>query len=519
MRLSIAAALREQGTALTTAASAAGFMSNLYRKDATLWGVDAEPESSIRLSWVEDPMGAMELAEEITALRADLAGDGVTRVILCGMGGSSLGPEVMARAYGVELVVLDTVHPDVIAPLLEGDLSDVVLVVSSKSGGTVETDSLRRVFESAFARHGITPSSRIIVVTDPGSPLDVLGRDLGYRVFWGDPHVGGRFSALTAFGLVPAGLAGAPIAEILTDAHSAWTQLQHEGPDNDGLVLGAALASGAPGRNKLLVGDPVGLAGFGNWVEQLVAESTGKHQRGLLPVVGSRCTVLADAITVGPEGSGQDVELSGTLGELFYLWEVATVFACQILRVNPFDQPNVESAKVAAVSLLGAGLRPREGEKALGSVQGWASPPLPDDVHTSGDAIRGLLGHCTDSSYVGLCVFGPGGQDEGPWRGVAHSLEEVTARPVTLGFGPRFLHSTGQFHKGGPRDGVFLHIIELPDDDLDIPDRDFSAVDLLRAQAYGDANVLAATGQPVLSLTVRGAANREALVAEVLAIR
>ena len=480
------------------------FCSRLFAGDPTLWGPEAESEASVRLGWVSDPLEYSALIDTLEALRGELVAGGMRRVILCAMGGSSLAPEVMARAFGCELTIIDTIHPDVLGPLLSSDLADAVVIVSSKSGSTVETDSLRRMFHFAMTAQGVDPLDRIIVVTDPGSPLEIDARDTGLRVFPGNPEVGGRFSALTAFGLVPAVLAGVPVREVLKSAHTAWTRLRKDEPTNAGLVLGAALAAGSPARNKVLLVDGPSTPGFGNWIEQLVAESTGKHGVGLLPVVGSQLTSIPDGITVGPAGSATEITVAAPIGELFLLWEVATAFACQILGVNPFDQPNVESAKVAARELLDSDPAPRSTEKDWGPVSAWSSPAMPSSVSGVTEAARWLLQSATSHSYIALCVFGAGGAHEGPWRDVAHALEKQGNRPVTLGFGPRFLHSTGQFHKGGPPEGLFLQVIVLPESDREIPGRSFSATDLLLAQAHGDAHVIADSSQPVLSLTTRG---------------
>ena len=254
-------------------------------QDATLWGPDAEPEASIRLSWVTLPRTSHSLLAEIDALRADLWSEGLDQVVLCGMGGSSLAPEVISRTYGIPLTTLDSTDPSVIQRVVEGDLSHTVVVVSSKSGGTLETDSHRRAFVAAFEAAGIDPASRLVVVTDPGSDLEKLARDAGYRkVFLADPHVGGRYSALTAFGLVPTGLAGVDISELLDEAEEVMDRLAADDPDNPALVLAAAMAGNA-GRDKVAIADHgSGIVGFPDWAEQLVAESTGKLGRGVLPI-------------------------------------------------------------------------------------------------------------------------------------------------------------------------------------------------------------------------------------------
>lgn len=486
------------------------FASRLFAKDPTLWGADAIAEATIRLGWLDDPHDQRGLVAEIAELREELSRSGVKRVILCGMGGSSLGPEVMCASAGVSLVLVDTVHADVIGPLIAGDLSDAVVVVSSKSGGTVETDSARRIFEKALSDQGIEPASRIVVVTDPDSPLHLQSREAGYRVFLGNLTVGGRFSALTAFGLVPCGLAGMDLLPVLDDAHAAWVELAQDTPVNPGLRLGAALAVGAPERNKLLLSPVPSLPGFGDWVEQLVAESTGKDGHGILPVVGSTLRNASDCLSVGSGGNDAAVQISAGLGAQIMLWEVATACAAAHLGVNPFDQPNVESAKVAARELLSGGLESPVDQLAGGDASAWASF---SSEEAPGALLTELFGKIADSSYVALCIFGDS-TDQGAWRAAASALERATGRPVTVGFGPRFLHSTGQFHKGGPAQGVFLQVVELPKDTVAIPGREFDCTDLLMAQARGDAQVIAETGQPILSISVRSAVAR----AEVLAM-
>lgn len=504
MLVSLASALERGIGPVVEEAVTGKFASRLFAKDSTLWGPGARSEASIRLGWVDDPHSNDSLVDEIATYRQELLAKGVSRVILCGMGGSSLGPEVICAAAGVPLVVVDTTHADVLAPLLTSDLSDAVIIVSSKSGGTVETDSARRLFEGALGAQGIAPEERIVVVTDPDSPLHHEATAAGYRVFLGNPSVGGRFSALTAFGLVPCGLAGVDLESLLSDAHAAWEALSSDEPANPGLRLGAALALGAPQRNKILLAEVPALPGFGDWVEQLVAESTGKDGKGLLPVVGSTIRATDDCLSVGGPGSGADVEIAGSLGAHIMLWEVATVFAASLIAVNPFDQPNVESAKVAARELLSQGSTAGTRDGSSDEVSAWSSF---QDTGTPAELLRSLRGLPGAYSYIALSVFG-NSADPTPWRAAADALERATGRPVTLGFGPRFLHSTGQFHKGGQAQGVFIHVVEVPERSLPIPGRDFDCTDLLVAQANGDAQVLARTGQPVLSFSVTSATAR-----------
>ena len=361
------------------------FASRLFAKDATLWGPEAESESAIRLSWVSLGRTSRPLVGEVAALRDHLAEQGVDHVVLCGMGGSSLAPEVICASAGVELTVLDSSSPDQVRGALGDRLDRAVIVVSSKSGSTIETDSQRRAYEDTFRRAGIDPTQRIVIVTDPGSPLDKDARAAGYRVVNADPLVGGRYSALTAFGLVPSGLAGVDLEQLLDEAESVADLLADDDEANPALRLGAVIAGTDPLRDKLvLVDDGSGMTGFADWAEQLIAESTGKNGTGVLPVVvqsdhdpevmstsaditvarlvpdvageddaGLDSENLADGpLPATPNPSRSEVQVSGSLGAQLLLWEVATATAGRILGINPFDQPDVESAKKAARTLL-----------------------------------------------------------------------------------------------------------------------------------------------------------------------
>ena len=477
----------------------ARFMPRLLAGDSTLWGPAASSEASIRLGWVQSPLRWRYLAKEISQLRESLNARGITRVVLCGMGGSSLGPEVIAASAGLSLTIVDSTHPDHIGAEISRPLHDTVVVVSSKSGGTLETDSQMRAFVGAMEDQNLDPIDHVVVVTDPGSPLQERALSAGFRVFEGDSNIGGRFSALSPFGLVPVGLAGLDIDTFLLESIPAFELCGNEGVDNPALALGTALTYAYPQRNKALLVDDNEHPGFGDWVEQLVAESTGKDNQGILPVAGTSLRSLPDAVSVGPIGSGSDVEMGGSLAELILVWEFATAVVGAQLGVNPFDQPNVESAKVAARELLGGSSSTRRPELKADGFNVWTSPDTlgPLTVNTLHDTLR----QCVEPhGYVALCIFAPFSQLP-RWREVQRSLEDSLGRPVTLGFGPRFLHSTGQFHKGGPREGVFLQVIQTPTGDVPIPGREFGFHDLLIAQAQGDASVLAGTSQPVISIT------------------
>lgn len=499
--------------------------SRIGAQDPTLWGAAAEAEARIRLGWTRLHETSRALLEPLARLRAELVEAGVDRVVLAGMGGSSLAPEVIAGTAGAQLVVLDSTHPDQVYRALHGDLRRTVLVVSSKSGTTVETDSQRRAFEVAFTNAGIDPASRIVVVTDPGSPLQRLAAEAGYRaVFEADPNVGGRFSALSAFGLVPTALAGVDVARLLDEAAAVADFLTEDSEANPALVLGAAIAGGD--RDKLVIADVgSGLYHFGDWAEQLIAESTGKDGTGLLPVVveADAPELAAPAADVLPvllapltddedepeevqEPARTEVLVSGTLGGTLLLWEHAVAVAGRILGINPFDQPNVESAKAAARALLESTPAPRPAAFEDSGVEVRASADLLDGAETVSEAVEHLLGRLGERGYLAVMAYlDREGRAADILEDVRAALAARTGRPVTFGWGPRFLHSTGQYHKGGPRTGVFLQITGTPTKELQVPGRDFDFATLIAAQASGDARVLAESGLPVLRLHVSSA--------------
>ncbi|WP_350002383.1 glucose-6-phosphate isomerase [Pseudarthrobacter sp. WHRI 8279] len=501
----------------------------IFAKDHTLWGPDAEAESAIRLGWVEAATVSQPLVKDILELRDALKSEGVTRIVLCGMGGSSLAPEVIAGTAGVELTVLDSTDPDQVRAALADRLDGTAIVVSSKSGSTVETDSQRRVFEKAFNDAGIDARSRIIIVTDPGSPLDKASREAGYRaVFNADPNVGGRFSALTAFGLVPSGLAGVDIQAFLDEAEEAAEILNDDAPENIGLALGTALGGTSPLRNKIVIAeDGSGIVGFADWAEQLIAESTGKLGTGVLPVVAGpnspEATIGApDVLVVRLVAADADVELgenevaiAGGLPTLMMVWEFATAVAGRLLGINPFDQPDVEAAKVAARGLLDAQPEPTPAAFVDGSIEVRGGDWL-GDARTAEDAVKALLDTLESDSYLSVQAYFDR-LSFAQLEGIRDELATVSGRPVTFGWGPRFLHSTGQFHKGGPGIGVFLQVTAASAEDLAIPERPFTFGELIAAQAAGDAQVLTDHGRPVLRLHLTDRAAGVAQLQDIIA--
>ena len=359
------------------------------------------------------------------------------------------------------------------------------------------------------------------MVTDPGSPLESSAREAGYRVFLADPDVGGRYSALTAFGLVPSGLAGVDVGLLLDDAAAMAAVLSEDSVDNPGLRLGGLLgAANLAGVDKLVLANAgAAFVHFGDWAEQLVAESTGKDGKGILPVVVDALDApnlspsTADEVlaTFGPDAvhdslrpaSSWSVSVDAPLGAQMMLWEVATAVAGRVIGINPFDQPDVESAKAAAREMLEGGGTTPEPVFVDGPVTVYASPGwLPDGTTTVAAAVAGLLDQLdADHGYLSVQAYLDRHRD----AGLAETRDRLaarTGRPVTFGWGPRFLHSTGQYHKGGPDTGVYLQVSGQPEADLAVPDRPFTFHEFLTAQLVGDGQVLADKGRPVLRLHV-----------------
>ena len=495
--------------------------SRIAAKDTTVWVESARAEAEIRLGWIDAAENSRALVPGILALRDELRAEGVNRIVLAGMGGSSLAPEVICATNDVELVVCDSTDPEMVAGILTDRLATTALVVSSKSGSTVETDSQRRVFEQAFNDAGLDAAARIIVVTDPGWPMDEASRKAGYRaVFNADPTVGGRYSALTAFGLVPSGLAGVDLEAFLDEADDAAEFLAEDDEDNIALALGAALAGTVPLRDKLIFADEgSGLVGFADWAEQLIAESTGKSATGVLPVVVEdgapettsdaadflQIRLVADTGLLTDEdidANAASVAVSGALGAQMLLWEYATAIAGRLLEIDPFDQPDVEAAKVAARSLLDSTPDPVPAQLTEGAIEVRGSAGLLTGVDSVAGALAALLTALPANGYLSVQAYLDRRADTA-LEAIRPALATATGRPVTFGWGPRFLHSTGQFHKGGPRVGAYLQVTADSAMDLSIPERPFTFGELIAAQASGDAAVLADAGRPVLRLHLR----------------
>ncbi|WP_336659351.1 glucose-6-phosphate isomerase [Leucobacter sp. USHLN153] len=502
--------------------------SRIFAHDASLWGADAAEEAAIRLGWTEVATAAAELLPRIARLREEFHADGVDRFVLCGMGGSSLAPAVITQWAGADLTMIDSTYPTAVRRVLSGDLSRTAVIVSSKSGGTIETRSHLAAFEDAFRTAGIEPAGRIVIVTDPGSPLEEESRAAGRHVFTADPNVGGRFSALTAFGLVPSGLAGVDLERLLDNAAAVREAVAADSPENPALQVAAAIAAGLPRRFVLAVTEsPTAKWGLGRWIEQLVAESTGKDGQGVLPIaLDASAPELTDvpesAVVVGVSDSGTAgadtaalfapadpaISVAASLGAQFLVWEVATAALGRLMGIDPFNQPDVESAKVAAREALAS-------DDAAAEPSGTTLPGLagarllaaPEGVELEGTAAdadalaRALRDAAVGAGYVSLQAYlDPQGEVADPLRELRDLLARSLRVPVALGWGPSYLHSTGQLHKGGPSAALFLQLSAADPEPLPIPgaERGFDA--LITAQARGDRGVLAERERPVFAL-------------------
>jgi glucose-6-phosphate isomerase len=502
----LADAVRE----LADRAASEDLAAKLAGGDPTLWGPDAESEAKIRLGWIDLASTSRDLVPRLKALREELAADGIDRVVLGGMGGSSLAPEVICRTAGVELVVLDTTDPQQVASALGKDLERTVVVVSSKSGGTVETDSHRRAAWAAFEAAGVSePGRHFVAVTDPGSSLEQTAKDDSFRaVVLANPNVGGRYSALTAFGLVPSVLAGVDVTPLL-DAAAGLRAGLGEAANNPALDLGLTLgAAYTVGRDKVVITDTgSGIVGFGDWAEQLIAESTGKEGKGLLPVVVEGPTAPGTTgddvalVTVGPAGDAPDPVASvvGPLGAQFLAWEFAVAVAGWAIGINPFDQPNVQESKDNTGKILQSGLPAEQPAFVEGAVQVFGSPELLGGADTLAGALTALLRAVPEHGYLAVMAYLDRERDASA-ADLRPELAKAAGKAVTFGWAPRFLHSTGQYHKGGPQVGAFLQLTADPDAQLDVPGKPYDFGTLQAAQAGGDRQALAGRGRPLLHL-------------------
>jgi glucose-6-phosphate isomerase len=480
----------------------------LAAKDPDLWGDAAIAEAKTRLNWIDLPIASRDLLPQLDALSAWARTRELTNIVLCGMGGSSLAPEVIARTYGKRLTVLDTTDPEQINMAIPEDLSGTLVIVGSKSGSTIETASQKKFFEKLFVEAGLNPADHFVIVTDPDSPLDKSSRNSELRVINADPNVGGRFSALSAFGLVPAALLGVDVSVLLDDADVASQTFSQP---NCVAVKIATLLFEQTVQNFSLQDGASNVPGLSDWIEQLVAESTGKDQKGRLPIVveSSSATVGGPNITVGFTEAGSDLNVVASLGEHFILWEWVTALLCRALEVDPFNQPNVTEAKERTGELLSS-----NNQKSAEIAATFETENLKVFSNYTQKNVTGVLKELTSHAgqYFAIMAYLNRERDF-QINKIRETIAIKSNIGVTFGWGPRFLHSTGQFHKGGQHNGAFLQITGDNKIDLDIPEQSFTFHDLLMAQALGDGQALTSRNFPVVRIHLK---NREAGINELL---
>jgi len=508
-----------------------GILSRIWAHDFTVW--KSEPtEIANRLGWLHAPFSMVQELDRLDAFVNGVRSDGIEHVLLFGMGGSSLAPDVFARAFGSApahppLTVLDSTHPAAIADVERRlDLSRTLFLVATKSGTTTETLSLFRYFHNRVreAEGEVEAGRRFVAITDPDSPLVGLATRHGFReTFLNDPNIGGRYAALSLVGLVPAALLGIDVARLLERAQRTSIECAKYEPldENPAVRIGATLAASTlGGRDKATFLFPPRIAGFGDWIEQLIAESTGKEGTGILPIVGEPVAPpsaygddrLFVSFSLGEEVPDEraisELERAGhpvirielddlySLGDQFFLWELSTAVAAHVLRVNPFDQPNVEAAKRLARELV-------DGFRRAGRLPPTESTPL------TVDGLVAFLAGTERGSYVALQAYlPPSDQVTEAFTALRLGLRARFGLATTFGYGPRFLHSTGQLHKGDRGNGRFVQLVSPHDADLPIPDEDESAGSeltfgtLISAQAGGDRRALLDAGRSVSTSAV-----------------
>jgi glucose-6-phosphate isomerase len=500
----------------------------IWRRDVSVWSASADPAAAAsianRLGWLDVPTGMQAELGAVEALADEVRRDGIEIVYLLGMGGSSLCAEVMRSVYGARsgypsLVVMDTTDESAITGALARlEPKKTLFLVSSKSGGTIEPASMEKLFWSRVAAATGEPDAgrQFVAVTDPGTGLAQLAQQRGYRrVFLNPPDIGGRFSALSLFGLVPGALIGAPVREMLSAGAEMAAGCQQDNHANPGLELGAFFgAAAAHGRDKLTVVLPSALHALGLWIEQLVAESTGKHDKGALPVVdeplaspaeygNDRCFVSFEtdhepadlARLKALEDAGHPVlRLStrvGALGAEFFRWEFATAIAGAVLGINPFDEPNVAEAKDKTKAILakkdftgGTPVAASGGVSVFSSRFKGATPK---------DVVRAAVDSLGPGDYVGfLSYLSADPRLESAVAEIRESIREAKHVASTFGVGPRYLHSTGQYHKGGPNKMLAFVITGEDATSTAIPGAPYTFAELKRAQAVGDFQTLEA---------------------------
>jgi transaldolase/glucose-6-phosphate isomerase len=522
-------------------------ISRIFKHDPSLWISDPTGQAEIRqrLGWLRLPEAGKNLISEIMSFVKEIRQTDITNVLLLGMGGSSLAPEVMQMIFNqlggksqLHLSILDSTHPaQVLAAMQRSPVRNTLFIVASKSGTTTEVQALLAYFW-ARARNslGDQAGQQFIAITDPGTPLEALAQERGFRkIFLGDPQVGGRFSALSIFGLLPAALIGINLDELLQHAEQMMKLCAREKPaqSNPGLVLGAVLGEAVvSGCDKLTLVADRPLDSLGSWLEQLIAESSGKSGMGIIPVDGEPVTDIRlygkDRLFVYLRTNGEYDDFTSRLtthhhpvitlplsdvhdlGTEFYRWEFAIAVACAVMKVNPFDQPNVQDnknrtkVKISELHQKGKLVEPLPSWQVDG-ICGYGNLPeaVPKDSLNLRDYMNLFFSQVKAGDYIALNVYLPRNrQNIRRFARLRLKILQKTGAATTLGFGPRFLHSTGQLHKGGADNGVFLLVTADPTMDRLIPGEGLTFGQLIKAQALGDFEALLARGRRVLRINL-----------------
>jgi glucose-6-phosphate isomerase len=467
-------------------------VSKLSKKDPTLWGEAAAAEAAIRLNWVDLPSSSRDLLPQLDALSAWARTQSLTQVILCGMGGSSLAPEVIAKTYKRNLTILDSTDPKQIINATPEDLDSALVIIASKSGSTIETTSQMAYFEEKFISANLEPVNHFVIVTDPNSSLDMQARSKGYKVINADPNVGGRFSALSAYGLVPAALVGFDVTQLLEDAVNATKNLV--GKDCVAAIIAAAIYQ-SPSQFITFVNSGSALPGLEDWIEQLIAESTGKDGKGKLPIINKTDAQLKFGVSIGFASGDYDLVVEAELGAHFILWEWVTALLSYLLKVDPFNQPNVTEAKEQTNHVINEGNFKYPQELKTFEDENFKIYSN-KDVSSLDDFLQ------LKNDYFAVMAYLTRGEDDL----IVELSEQISAKTgvaSTFGWAPRFLHSTGQFHKGGTSNGAFIQITSQDEIDLAIPGKTFTFKKLITAQAIGDAVALRNRNYPFLQIHLK----------------
>lgn len=524
----------------------------IWQRDGSVWDESLAANAQVmeltnRLGWLELPETMATEVSRLTDFTAEIVAAGFTRAVVLGMGGSSLIAEVWAEIFGVNagflpVTILDSTHPSSVAQVAAtGELETTLFLVASKSGGTLETISFFNYFYHQLALLKEDPGANFVALTDPGSKLEALARTKNFRkIFSTPPEVGGRYSALTFFGLLPASLLGLPVARILQGARSMAGACAAEvsASKNPAFKLGSFLGEMMlVGRDKLVLVLSPSIRPFAVWLEQLIAESIGKSGYGLVPIIvddkadlpfydhsglpakdclylfmrlKSDDSLIFDQALSRVQSAGEPsvliaVNKIADLGQEIWRFEMATAVIGAVLKINPFDQPDVEAAKIGAQQVMAAW---QENGKLPEPKSLFESPTLKingshhfSHIISLESALKAFVGAAQPGNYIAIMAYLPEKESlQQILQNLEKSLHECCRVPITLGFGPRFLHSTGQLHKGDGNNGLFLQLTGGLEEDLELSGSDYSFATLIAAQAQGDYDALLSKDRRVLAL-------------------